>query len=103
MYAVVNIYGKQFKVTEADKLYVPYFESEPGAKVEFSDVLMCADDAGVRVGTPLLAGSRVTATVLEHIKDEKVIVFKKKKRKGFKRFRGHRQDLTRVEINTIEL
>lgn len=102
MYAIVTIEGKQYRVTESQKLFVPYLGSEIGSTVEFSRVNLYSDDAGIQIGTPVLENSKVTATVLEHIKDEKVIVFKKKRRKGFKRLRGHRQQFTQVMINSIE-
>jgi large subunit ribosomal protein L21 len=102
MYAIVTIEGKQYRVTESQKLFVPYLGSEIGATVEFSNVNLYADDAGVLIGTPVVKDTKVTATVLEHMKDEKVIVFKKKRRKGFKRMRGHRQQYTQVVINSIE-
>jgi large subunit ribosomal protein L21 len=102
MYAVVNIAGQQYRVTEAQKLYVPLLESEVGTTVEFPQVLLLSDDSGTKLGTPVLGGALVKATVLAHVKDEKVLVFKKKRRKGFKRLRGHRQQFTQVEINSIE-
>ena len=101
MYAIVNIAGKQFKVTNEQKLYVPLLQKEVGATVEFDDVMLFSDDSGITVGTPTVEGKKVTATVLEHMKDEKVIVFKKKRRKGYRKMRGHRQQFTQIEINTI--
>jgi large subunit ribosomal protein L21 len=102
MYAIVTIEGKQFRVTESQKLFVPFLGSEIGSTVEFSSVNLYEDDGGVLIGTPVVQNTKVTATVLEHMKDEKVIVFKKKRRKGFKRMRGHRQQYTQVVINSIE-
>jgi large subunit ribosomal protein L21 len=102
MYAIVNISGKQFKVTTAQKLYVPLLESEIGSKVEFDDVKLFSDDSGVVVGTPSVDAMKVTATVLEHMKDDKVIVFKKKRRKGYRKLNGHRQQFTRIEVESIE-
>jgi large subunit ribosomal protein L21 len=102
MYAIVNISGKQFKVTTAQQIFVPLLESEVGSKVEFSDVRLFADDSGVLVGAPSVESARVTATVLEHMKDEKVLVFHKKRRKGYRKLNGHRQQLTRIEIERIE-
>jgi len=102
MYAVIDIAGKQFKVSENQKIFVPKLNSEVGSKVEFDKVLLySSDDKEVKVGAPTLAGMKVEATVLDHIKDEKVIVFKKKRRKGYKVRRGHRQAYTQVEINKI--
>ena len=102
MYAIVNISGKQFKVTTSQKLYVPLLETEVGSKVEFDDVKLFSDDSGVVVGTPSVDDMKVTATVLEHMKDDKVIVFKKKRRKGYRKLNGHRQQFTRIEIESIE-
>jgi len=103
MYAIVNIAGKQFKVTKDQKLYVPLLESEAGSKVEFPEVMLYSDDKGVKVGTPLLDNAKVTATVVEHMKDEKVIVFKKKRRKGYRKMNGHRQQYTQIEIKKISV
>ncbi len=101
MYAIVNIAGKQFKVTQSQKLFVPLMETEVGSKVEFSEVILFSDDNGIKIGTPVLQGKKITATVLDHIKDEKVVVFKKKRRKGYRKSNGHRQRFTQIEINSI--
>ena len=84
MFAVVDIAGRQFKVTQNDKLLVPTLTLEVGAKVQFDKVLMLGDDKEVVVGNPVLSGARVEATVLDHVKGPKVVVFKKKKRKGYR-------------------
>jgi large subunit ribosomal protein L21 len=102
MYAIVNISGKQFKVTTAQELYVPRLTSDVASRVEFPDVLLYADDGGIQVGTPVVDNAKVTATVIEHMKDDKVLVFKKKKRKGYRKLNGHRQQLTRIKIESIE-
>ncbi len=101
MYAIVNIAGQQFRVTEAQKLYVPLLPQEIGATVEFPDVLMTSKDDTVKIGSPTLENAKVTARVLAHIKDEKVLVFKKKRRKGYRKLTGHRQRLTQIEIESI--
>lgn len=102
MFAIVNIKGKQYKVSESDKLFVPKLKEDIGAKVSFSDVLMFTkDDKAFQVGAPSLSMS-VEATVLGHEKDDKVLVFKKKRRKGYKRTQGHRQQYTQIEINSIK-
>ena len=101
MYAIVNIAGKQYKVEESQELFVPLLDMEEGAQVEFSEVMLFAGEDGIEVGNPLLEGKKVTATVLDHIKDDKVLVFKKKRRKGYRKLNGHRQQLTRIEINSI--
>lgn len=102
MYAIVNISGKQFKVSPAQQLFVPLLESEVGSKVEFSDVRLLSDEGGISVGTPLVDSAVVTATVLEHMKDDKILVLKKKRRKGYRKLNGHRQQLTCIEIESIE-
>ncbi len=102
MFAIVSIKGKQYKVSENDKVFVPKLKDEIGAKVSFSDVLMFSkDDKSFQVGAPKLS-MNVEATVLGHEKDDKVLVFKKKRRKGYKRTQGHRQQYTQIEINSIK-
>jgi len=101
MYAIVEIAGTQVKVAKAEKVSVPKLSSEVGATVKFDKVLLKGDDSKTTVGTPYLSGSYVEAKVLGHDRDDKVIVFKKKKRKGYKVRRGHRQDFTRVEITKV--
>lgn len=102
MYAIVDISGKQFKVTPSERIYVPLLEKAVGDSVEFTNVKLISDDADVTVGTPNLNNVTVRATVLEHMKDDKVIVFKKKRRKGYQIWKGHRQNYTQIEINSIE-
>lgn len=102
MFAIVNIRGKQYRISENDKVYVPKLKEEIGSKVSFDNVLMFSkDDKSFQVGAPKLE-MKVEATVLGHVKDEKVIVFKKKRRKGYKRTKGHRQQYTQIEINSIQ-
>ncbi|MBI3005089.1 MAG: 50S ribosomal protein L21 [Ignavibacteriales bacterium] len=101
MYAVVEIAGQQYKVSPAQKLFVPKLSSEKGDKVKFENVLLVADEQKTTVGTPFVKGAAVEATVLRHVKDDKVVVFKKKKRKGYKVLRGHRQQFTEIEINKL--
>ncbi len=101
MVAVVNIAGQQHKVSPAEKLYVPRLAQEVGAMVTFDNVLLVADDSGVKVGNPTVRGVSVQATVLGHAKDDTVIVFKKKRRKGYRVRRGHRQPYTEIEITKI--
>jgi large subunit ribosomal protein L21 len=101
MYAVVEIAGQQFKVIQADKIYVPRLDSEVGAKVKFDKVLIVGDEKQTRLGTPYVTGASIEAKVLGHIKDEKIAVFRKKKRKGFKMRRGHRQQYTQIEITKV--
>ena len=97
MYAVVKTGGKQYKVAEGDVLDVEKLDLEPGKKVDL-DVLMLSTDDGIVTDADKLAKAKVTAKVLEQFKDKKVIIFKFKKRKGYRRKRGHRQNLTRLEI-----
>ena len=101
MVAVVNIAGQQHKVSPAEKLYVPKLAQEVGATVTFDNVLLVADDSSVKVGNPTVKGVSVQAMVLGHAKDDTVIVFKKKRRKGYRVRRGHRQKYTQVEITKI--
>lgn len=101
MYAVVEIAGQQFRVNPSEKLYVPRLEGAVDSIVKFDKILLLAGDKGVKVGNPTVEGSTVEAKVLEHVKDDKVIVFKKKKRKGYRVKRGHRQQYTQIEIMSI--
>lgn len=101
MYAIVNIKGCQYKVTENQKIFIPKLKDEIGSKVTFSNVLMFTpDDKSFEIGAPTLS-KKVEATVLDHVKDSTVIVFKKKRRKGYKVRKGHRQNYTQIEINSI--
>ena len=102
MFAIVNIRGKQYKISENERLFVPKLKEEIGSKVSFDNVLMYSkDDKSFSVGAPKLE-MKVEATVLGHVKDDKVMVFKKKRRKGYKRTKGHRQQYTEIEINSIK-
>jgi len=102
MFAIVNIKGKQYRVSENQRLFVPKLKEEIGSEVLFPDVLAYSkDDRSLEIGAPKLS-RKVSATVLSHLKDDKITVFKKKRRKGYKRTRGHRQDYTEIEINSIK-
>lgn len=101
MYAVVDIAGQQFKVTENKKYYVPRLKAEENSEIVFDRVLLLTDGKTTKIGNPILEGVKVTAKVLTHLKDDKVIVFKKKRRISYKKTRGHRQHLTRIEITKI--
>ncbi len=103
MYAVVDIAGHQFKVTEKTKYYVPKLDEKIDAKITFNDVLMVGDDKKTNFGIPFVKGAKVSAKVLEHLKDDKIIVFKKKRRTGYQKSNGHRQQLTRIEVTKIAL
>lgn len=101
MYAIVDIGGKQFKVTQDQSIFVPKMEGEAGASVSFDQVLLVDNDGKVDVGTPQVKGAKVSGKILEHVKGDKVLVFKKKRRKGYKNLNGHRQDFTKVQIEKI--
>jgi len=101
MYAIVEIAGTQVKVEKSKKVYVPHLSSEVGKTITFDKVLLKSDGKKTEVGSPYLQGSVVEAKVLAHPKDEKVIVFKKKKRKGYKVRRGHRQIFTHIEVTKV--
>ncbi len=101
MYAIVDIGGKQFKVTKDQSIYTPKMEGEAGASVTFDQVLLVDKDGKVNVGTPQIKGAKVSGKILEHIQGDKVLVFKKKRRKGYKKKNGHRQDFTKVLIEKI--
>jgi large subunit ribosomal protein L21 len=102
MYAIVNIAGQQFKVEKDQKLYVHRLKAEEGSKIEFENVLLTDDGKKVTVGAPVIKGAKVTAKVLSHLKDDTVIVFKKKRRKGYKVRNGHRQYLSEIVIESIK-
>ena len=101
MYAVVEIAGQQYKVAKSDKINVPKLADAVGATLKFEKVLLLGDEKQTKIGTPYVSGSRVEVKVLAHSKDEKVQVFKKKKRKGYKVHRGHRQQYTRIEVTQV--
>ena len=101
MYAIVEIAGQQFKVEKDKKLFVHHLDAEAGDSVDFEKVLLVDNDGKVAVGTPTVKGAKVTAKVLEHVKGDKVIVFKKKRRKGYRVKNGHRQSLTEIQIEGI--
>ena len=101
MYAIVEIAGQQFKVEKDQQIFVHRLEEKEGSKVDFDKVLLMDNSGKVNVGTPVIKGAKVTAKVLEHLKGDKVIVFKKKRRKGYKVKNGHRQYLTKLEIQKM--
>ena len=101
MYAIVEISGKQFKVEKKQKLFVNRLDVAEGKKISFDNVLMINDGSKSSVGTPNISGVQVDAKVLKHLKSDKVIVFKKKRRKGYKVRNGHRQAITEIEISDI--
>lgn len=102
MYAIVDIAGQQFKVEKGQPVFVHQLENEVGSKVEFDNVMLVDDNGKVKVGTPNVKGAKITATVVDHLKGDKVIVFKKKRRKGYKVKNGHRQSFTKIQIEEIK-
>jgi large subunit ribosomal protein L21 len=101
MYAVVKIKNQQFRVSPDLKLQVPLMDEEVGAKLSFDEVLLVADGDDVKVGAPTVAGATVAAEVLNHGRSRKIIVFKKKRRKNYRRKNGHRQQYTEIKITGI--
>ena len=101
MYAIVEIAGQQFKVSKDLKVYVHRLSNEEGSKVSFDKVLLLDDNGTVTLGAPAIEGASVEAKVLQHLKGDKVIVFKKKRRKGYKKRNGHRQYLTQILIEGV--
>jgi len=101
MYAIVEIGGQQFKVEKDQQIFVHRLEEKEGDKVEFDNVLLIDNNGKVNVGAPAISGAKVTAKVLDHLKGDKVVVFKKKRRKGYRVKNGHRQAFTQIEIQSI--
>lgn len=98
MYAIVNIAGKQFKVAKDQYIYAPKLEGDAGSEVSFDNVLLVEDGSSIDIGAPTVKGIKVSGKILEHVKGNKVIVFKKKRRKGYQVKNGHRQQFTKVQI-----
>ena len=103
MYAVFRTGGKQFRAEPGVTLRVPTIDAEEGASITFDDVLLASSGEDVKVGAPLVDGARVEAEVLRHGRDKKVIVFKRKRRKGYRKKQGHRQNFTEVKVSEIVL
>ena len=101
MYAIVEIAGHQFKVEKDQKVFVNRLSTEEGKKVSFDNVLLIGEGSNVTLGAPAIDGAQVSAKVLKHLKGDKVIVFKKKRRKGYRVKNGHRQSLTEIVIESI--
>jgi large subunit ribosomal protein L21 len=101
MYAVFRTGGKQFRAEPGKKIRIPTMEVEPGASVTFDDVLLASDGKDVQVGAPLIDGAKVMAEVVRHGRDRKIIVFKRKRRKGYRRKQGHRQGFTEIRVDEI--
>ncbi|MBN2520356.1 MAG: 50S ribosomal protein L21 [Bacteroidales bacterium] len=101
MYAIVDIAGQQFKVEKDQKVYVNRLESEEGSQVEFDNVLLIEDEGKVKIGSPTVKNAKITAKVISHLKGNKVLVFKKKRRKGYQKLNGYRPYLTQIQIEEI--
>jgi large subunit ribosomal protein L21 len=102
MYAIVDIAGQQFKVEKDQKVFVHRLEAKEGAKVSFDQVLLVDNNGDVKVGAPTVSGAEVSAKVLAHVRADKVLVFKKKRRKGYQKLNGHRQDMTEIQVQEIK-
>ena len=101
MYAIVEINGQQFKVEKDSKVFVHRVEAEEGAVVDFDKVLLVDNEGDIKVGKPVVEGAKVSAKILSQVKGDKVMVFKKKRRKGYQKMNGHRQQFTEIQIENI--
>ena len=101
MYAIVEIAGQQFKIEKDQELFVHRLEGKEGDKKEFEKVLLLDNGKSVSVGTPTVKNSKIVVSILEHLKGDKVIVFKKKRRKGYQKSNGHRQQFTKIKVEDI--
>ena len=101
MYAIINISGKQYKVISGARIRVPKQDGETGSKITFDQVLLIKDGDKTEIGAPTLKGASVTGTIIDHGKEKKILVYKKKRRKGYQRKNGHRQWFTEIEFNKI--
>ena len=103
MYAIVNIHGHQYRVAEQDRIKVSLLDVETGQNIIFDQVLLLDDGKKIKVGAPFVKNATVSADILEHGRDRKILIYKKKRRKGYQRKNGHRQDYTMLFINKIGL
>jgi large subunit ribosomal protein L21 len=103
MYAIVNIAGQQFKVAKDQHLFVNRLQGEEGASIEFDNVLLVENDGAFTIGTPSVSGAKISAKIVSHLKGDKVIVFHKKRRKGYKKKNGHRQCFTKIIVESISI
>ena len=101
MFAIINIAGKQFRVEEGDKIKVPHLSTDAGKSLAFDKVLLINDGKKVQLGSPLLSNASISATVVEHGRGRKIRIFKKKRRKGYRRNNGHRQNYSLIKIDSI--
>jgi large subunit ribosomal protein L21 len=103
MFAIINISGKQYKTSIGSRLKVPRQSPNTGSKITFDNVLLLSDGKGTQIGDPNIKGASVIATILSHTRDKKILIYKKKRRKGYQRKNGHRQWYTEIQINDIKL
>jgi large subunit ribosomal protein L21 len=103
MYAIVDIAGQQFKVVKDQKVYVHRLDAEEGTDMEFAKVLLIDNEGNIQVGNPVVEGAKIAAKILTHVRGDKVLVFKKKRRKGYQKLNGHRQNFTQIQIQDIIL
>jgi len=103
MYAIVEIAGQQFKVEKNDEIFVHRLTGDAGTKVEFTEVLLLDHEGKITVGKPHVEGSKITGKILDHVRGDKVVVFKKKRRKGYEKESGHRQDFSKILIENISV
>ena len=101
MYVIVDIQGQQFKVEKDQKLFVHRIDANEGDSVEFDKVLLIENDSDITIGSPTVEGAKVVVEILSHVKGDKVLVFKKKRRKGYRKLNGHRQQFSRVLVKDI--
>ena len=101
MYVIVDIQGQQFKVQQDQKLFVHRINADQGSEVEFGKVMLIDNDGDVQVGAPVIEGAKVVVEVLSHVKGDKVLIFKKKRRKGYRKLNGHRQQFSEVRVKEI--
>jgi large subunit ribosomal protein L21 len=103
MYAIVDIAGQQFKVVKDQKVFVHRLDAEEGTDMEFAKVLLIDNEGQIQVGNPVVEGAKIAAKILTHLRGDKVLVFKKKRRKGYQKLNGHRQNFTQIQIQDIIL
>ncbi len=103
MYAIVDIAGQQFKVAKDQKVFVHRLDAAEGTDMEFAKVLLINNEGKIQVGNPVVEGAKIAAKVLAHLRGDKVLVFKKKRRKGYQKLNGHRQNFTQIQIQDIIL
>ena len=101
MYVIVDIQGQQFKVQQDKRLFVHRINADQGAKVEFDKVMLIDNEGVITVGAPVIEGAKVVLEILSHVKGDKVLIFKKKRRKGYRKLNGHRQQFSEVRIKEI--